>query len=264
MSTSVEIIKALLKNKTIKKILIGENHFDYTPKEILIAIIEEIASNSFECGRKLVLVLEHLSIKEQELINAAVQNRNFSDEVEKIFRKFPFVDPENLSLNMFVELAKTAIQAGIQIIATENHETGYSSLITRSELYRIQTAGRAFAEAFSSPIVEEEQVVVVFLGGAAHVVDLYLDGKAAIMGLKTAITENNDTVSLYISDEGVNFLQRNIMKDSSQSSSLITIGAYRGGNFDKVLREKPTKKLLQEPTEFTVNAPGPSQTLHRS
>lgn len=248
MPNVVELLKSYLSNPTIKNILIAEDHLEYTPKEVLIDLLDEIERGLFICPKKIVLIFEHISIKNQEAINTAVNNKVFTEELKNIFLTCPFIEPKNLEINMFVELAKKAICGGIPILATENQATGYSSFILSTPIKRIHTANAAFLQAFDNEIFSQENTVAIFLGGAAHIVDLHANSQlkfdaGSIMGLKTALNDQGDTVSLFIHDEGGNFRFPNPTNEAPK----IALKGYQGSeNFDKCICVKPAKKLLSE------------------
>lgn len=253
MSKVVEMIKSFLINPAVKKILIAEDHFDYTPKEALIDLLEEIEQGVFICDRKVILILEHISIKDQIKIDEGVKNKNFTSDLEAIFKKCPFVEPQNLNINMYSELAKKAIISGIPIIAAENELTGYSSFIISTCINRIRTANPVFENVFDGDIFKQENVVAIFLGGAAHIVDLHPNsqleyGPKSIMGLKTALNEQRDTVSIFIYDEGGNHLHKN---PQNKLPNIALEGFYGSHNFDAVICVKPAKKLLSKSKDDT-------------
>ncbi|KTD31421.1 MULTISPECIES: hypothetical protein [Legionella] len=246
MSKAVEIIKSFLKNPDIKKILIAEDHFDYTPKETLIELFDEIVEGVFSCHKKLVLVLEHISIKDQVKIDEGVKKKEFSSELEEVFKKCPFIEPKNLEINMYSELAKKAIISGVPIIATENQATGYSSMISSTCINRVRTANPVFEAVFEDEIFSQEDVVGIFLGGAAHVIDMHPNSQLqytpqSIMGLKSALNEQGDTVSIFIYDEGGNHLNKN---PHNKLPNIDLEEFYGSPNFDTTLCVKPAKKLL--------------------
>ncbi|STY29513.1 Uncharacterised protein [Legionella wadsworthii] len=248
MSEAVEQIKSFLKNPRIKKILIAEDHFDYAPKEALIDLFDEIAQGSFICQRKIILILEHISTMDQNQINDGVEKKQFNTSIETVFKKCPFVEPQNLEVNMYVTLAQKAIHTGILIKATENQNTGYNSLITSSCMNRVRTANPVFEEAFHDVFFKTENVVAIFLGGAAHIVDMHPNSQrefspGSIMGLKTALNEQGDTVSLFIYDEGGNHLNKN---PTNSEPSISIEGYYGNNNFDLSICVKPQKKQLRK------------------
>ncbi|MGB6976063.1 MAG: hypothetical protein WBE18_01190 [Gammaproteobacteria bacterium] len=126
-SNRSQLIK-FLADKRIKKILIAEGHLEKTAKDLLIDNMDLFLDPEKTGGRKVVIVLEHLSVRKLPEIDAAIAQRKFTKALKNTFDWLTYCVIEE-NINKLTKLAAMAICNGISVIGAENEKTNYSSLL---------------------------------------------------------------------------------------------------------------------------------------
>src|ERR1700677_3945658 len=174
MKTNRSILTDILLGKKIRKILIAEYHTHITSKELITNNMDLFINPNIMQGRKVVIILEHLSVKEQPNIDKALLERKFTQVAEDGTTLRDVFGPLLLQYGRskeIVKMARLAITNGVRICGGENELSGYDSGTTN--IYeRIITGNAAFCKEIKN-LGNDPDTVIIFLGGAAHIGNPY-------------------------------------------------------------------------------------------
>jgi hypothetical protein len=208
MKANREILKEILKNPKNKHLLIAEVHTDHSSKDLILQNMDLLATS----GRHIIIILEHVSIKQNELLNSIGHilkgelepaHEAMIDELIKreFSNMYTLFTPGGKKL---LDVIKQGLKNGFIVAGAENHITGYTSVIRGNYCNRIYDGNRAFAiEIKNHQQLTLTDPFIILLAGANHIADYKAEGilgTPVIKGVKSLIAQNDDTVSWLVKD----------------------------------------------------------------
>jgi hypothetical protein len=231
MKSDRELLQDILSNPKIKHILIGEKHTDSSPKDLILDNMDLLVDLNKTAGRKVILMLEHLSCRDNYLLETVRNKKTLSPENEL------FLNAYNIYNKKFTALIKQALLNNIEVRGAENEFTNYSSSISHNVWERLENGNRSFAKELIT--ASDGESLIIFLGGLAHLVNIYsLDNQLHIEGLQERVNHDGNTISWAIFDNS-SLEQAEFFSCTQETSQVAIVPGFKNLQFDFISKRNP-------------------------
>ncbi|CDZ79421.1 hypothetical protein BN59_03739 [Legionella massiliensis] len=184
------LLKGLLSNNLIKKLLLAEDHLGQTSKNLLLNNMDLLVNYQKETGGKIILILEHIP---------SYLNPQLRESSEKMLIASKFNMQLETRYTEIGNIARLAISNGIEVRGGENEKTNFRSVVRDGIKLRIKEGNEAFTEEITKVEREEPDALIIFLGGAAHIPTMNINGEL-VTGLQQRVSVGEDTFSWLVID----------------------------------------------------------------